>query len=419
MILYANGFGPTSSPAVGGELTQSGSLPVLPVVSIGGISATVQFAGLVSPGLFQFNVVVPAVAQSGDNILSATYKGLTTQSGVVLAVDSPPAQVTLKSLTVNPTSVTGGQSAIGTITLSGPAPTGGVDLQVVIGSFASVAIRVAAGQTSATFPVTTSSTVTSSQTATITATYAGVTLTATLTINPPAVTLASLGLSNWSVTGGSSMSGLVQLSGSAPTGGVLVTLRSSGSAVSVPSSVAIAAGLSFATFPFTTSAVTSTQTITITASLGSVSKTATLTVNPPPASPWALATYTLDGTLTVEGQTEHVQIGSQKPFSWSGPNDYLGTILNQEIASIKVATNIIFDKGASATGNTITYTGVDSTSSTYLNFSRGALEPVISGTMTLTLSAAKVGAAVSGTINFATTARTLTATFTGTVQSID
>ena len=38
---------------------QSGALAPLPTIQIGGMPATVQFAGLVSPGLYQFNVVVP------------------------------------------------------------------------------------------------------------------------------------------------------------------------------------------------------------------------------------------------------------------------------------------------------------------------------------------------------------------------
>jgi uncharacterized protein (TIGR03437 family) len=73
IVLYANGFGSTSSPVVSGSETQSGSLNPLPVVTIGKISATVQFAGLISPGLFQFNVVVPASTTAGDNTLTATY----------------------------------------------------------------------------------------------------------------------------------------------------------------------------------------------------------------------------------------------------------------------------------------------------------------------------------------------------------
>jgi uncharacterized protein (TIGR03437 family) len=86
VILYANGFGPTSMPIVSGSVAQSGSLPTLPVVRIGGSAATVQFAGLVSPGLYQFNVVVPAGAQDGDNPLTATYSGSSLQPGVLLAV---------------------------------------------------------------------------------------------------------------------------------------------------------------------------------------------------------------------------------------------------------------------------------------------------------------------------------------------
>ena len=88
VILYANGFGPVSPPVSAGSDVQSGNLPVLPVIHIGGISASVQFAGLVSPGLFQFNVVVPATAKNGDNALTAQYNGFTTQAGVLLTVQS-------------------------------------------------------------------------------------------------------------------------------------------------------------------------------------------------------------------------------------------------------------------------------------------------------------------------------------------
>jgi uncharacterized protein (TIGR03437 family) len=86
ILLYANGFGPTSSPVVSGSLTQSGTLSPLPVIKIGGIVANVTFAGLVSPGEFQFNVVVPSSAADGDNTLTATYNGLSAQAGVLITV---------------------------------------------------------------------------------------------------------------------------------------------------------------------------------------------------------------------------------------------------------------------------------------------------------------------------------------------
>jgi uncharacterized protein (TIGR03437 family) len=86
VVLYANGFGTTSTQVVSGSIMQSGTLTPLPVVKIGGIQAMVQFAGLVAPGEFQFNVVVPASTPDGDQPIVATYGGLSTQSGTLITV---------------------------------------------------------------------------------------------------------------------------------------------------------------------------------------------------------------------------------------------------------------------------------------------------------------------------------------------
>jgi uncharacterized protein (TIGR03437 family) len=86
VVLYANGFGQTSTPVVSGSSTQGGTLSPLPVVKIGGMSAAVQFAGLVAPGEFQFNVAVPASTPDGDQSIVATYNGLSTQPGTLITV---------------------------------------------------------------------------------------------------------------------------------------------------------------------------------------------------------------------------------------------------------------------------------------------------------------------------------------------
>jgi uncharacterized protein (TIGR03437 family) len=86
ILLFANGFGPTSAAVAPGSSQQSGALPSNPVVTIGGIPATMQFAGLISPGLYQFNVVVPPSAPTGDNSIITTYAGTSTQQGVLLTV---------------------------------------------------------------------------------------------------------------------------------------------------------------------------------------------------------------------------------------------------------------------------------------------------------------------------------------------
>ncbi len=84
--LYANGFGSTNVPVQSGAVTQSGTLSPLPVVKIGGVTASVQFAGLVAPGEFQFNVVIPASLSNGDQSITAIYGGISTQSGTLITV---------------------------------------------------------------------------------------------------------------------------------------------------------------------------------------------------------------------------------------------------------------------------------------------------------------------------------------------
>lgn len=86
IVVYANGFGPTSTPVVSGSITQGGTLSPLPAITIAGKNATVQFAGLISPGLFQFNVIVPDSVSQGDQIIKATYGGTSTQPDTLLTI---------------------------------------------------------------------------------------------------------------------------------------------------------------------------------------------------------------------------------------------------------------------------------------------------------------------------------------------
>ena len=202
-----------------------------------------------------------------------------------LAPSGSTPSASLSSLAVNPTSVVGGNSSTGTVTLSGPAPSGGA--QVALSSSNTTAARVpasvtvAAGATSAAFTVS-SSVVSASTAVTISVSYGGVSRTASLTVKPvppPAPTLASLTLSPTSVIGGlQSSSGTVFLSAPAPTGGAQVTLSSSSGAASVPSSVFIPAGAGSASFTVNTSAVLMSTSATISAYYNGTTRTATLGV---------------------------------------------------------------------------------------------------------------------------------------------
>jgi uncharacterized protein (TIGR03437 family) len=86
IVLYAVGFGLPATALVNGSAIQTGSLPVLPVCQVGGAPATLAFAGLVAPGLYQFNLTIPASAANGDNTLACTYNGSATPAGNLIAV---------------------------------------------------------------------------------------------------------------------------------------------------------------------------------------------------------------------------------------------------------------------------------------------------------------------------------------------
>ena len=217
-----------------------------------------------------------------------------------------PGSPTLLSVALNPMSVTGGTSSTGTVTLSGPAPSGGAAVNLSSSSSAATvpaSVPVTYGASSATFTVTTSA-VSASTPVTITASYAGATTTASLTVMPQtsSPTLSSVALNPTSVTGGTQTStGTVTLSGPAPTGGAQVMLSSDNAAASVPANVPVAAGASSANFTVSTSAVTVSTPVTISASYAGVTKTARLTVAPPGTT---AGTYTLTITGT-SGNLSH------------------------------------------------------------------------------------------------------------------
>jgi uncharacterized protein (TIGR03437 family) len=81
-VLYGTGFGATATiPPPGQLLTAAIPLAVTPTVTVGGQPATVSFAGLVGPGLYQFNVVLPAGTTAGQTGATAQVPVIITASG--------------------------------------------------------------------------------------------------------------------------------------------------------------------------------------------------------------------------------------------------------------------------------------------------------------------------------------------------
>ncbi|MGB7760046.1 MAG: SBBP repeat-containing protein [Bryobacteraceae bacterium] len=87
VVLFGDGFGLPVPTLTQGSEFQSGALPSpWPQVTIGGTTAAVQYAGVISPGLYQINVVVPTTAANGDNQVIATYGGASSPTGAMIPV---------------------------------------------------------------------------------------------------------------------------------------------------------------------------------------------------------------------------------------------------------------------------------------------------------------------------------------------
>lgn len=261
----------SGAPASGAVITLTSSNPTIlsvpALVTVGSGATTAPFTFTTNASNVATNVTI--TASDGTNKQTAT---ITVRPALLAAVKLPHTTV-----------VGGNSSTDNQVTLTGGAPQGGAEVSLTSSDPAvatvPASVTIPAGKNSAIFNIGTSG-VGSAQTITISATYNGVTKTATLTVQP--AQLESLTLSPTQITGGkSSTHNTLRLTGQPPAGGTAITLTSGNAAVaSVPPNVSVAAGATTATFTIQTTVVNSNTVVPITATLGSVMKSANLTVTP-------------------------------------------------------------------------------------------------------------------------------------------
>jgi hypothetical protein len=193
-----------------------------------------------------------------------------------------PAGPSLTSLTLSATTFPGGcKSSTGWVTLSAPAPAGGVVVSLtdtIPATTLPASVTVPAGQTRTSFPITAPH-VATKQTGVVTASYGGASQSATLTVRPLAV--SSLVLSPNPVTGPGRVDGSVLLECAAGPGGVTVRLSSNKTAVAWTSSASmvIPAGAATGRFTVSTADVTATQYVDIRATTDGGGRSVRLQVN--------------------------------------------------------------------------------------------------------------------------------------------
>jgi hypothetical protein len=292
------------------------------------------------------------------------------------------------TLTFAPSTVIGGTSTTGTITLGTPAPSTGTVVtianpagttiqagtaQVGIQSIGSTRVAIGSGQTTLSFRVLTAG-VAASTVATFTATSGSDQTTATLTLNP--ASLVAISIAPSAVVGGTGATATITLSGPAPAGtGVTVQLSAltvgtladgsvrvigTSSLIGIPTTAHVPPGTLSVAVPITTSPVGFDQTIEVAATLGNVSRSAMLTIKMPRptsvllSSGFVVAGDTVTGTVVMDGPAPLK--GLSVPLSASNPNATVPTSITISTSATRqtflIATPVLTNFGA--TGNSVT-----------------------------------------------------------------
>ncbi|HEU0119537.1 MAG TPA: hypothetical protein VFQ91_03355 [Bryobacteraceae bacterium] len=398
------------------NLANIGSLRVAPASVPGGVASTgtvelqnpaaeggviIRLTAADPAATVPASLTIPAGQSSGTFTISTSGVTETKQISIVAAslnsvttlltiTPGSTGSATVGGITITPSSVAGGASATGTVTLASPAPSGGVAISLSSNHPAATVpavLVIPAGATAGTFAVATAA-VPATITAVITAASAN-SMTASLTIQSGGAgqgTLGTLSISPQSVAGGGSASGTITLAAPAGLGGVLVNLSSGGPAATVPVSVVVPAGSSSGSFPIATSPVSMTTPVTISASSAN-SVSAVLTVQAPP---------------TVEATIGSISIA---PNSVSGGSTATGTVtlaaaapaggvrisLASSLPSATVPATIVVPAGQTAGTFLISTATVTSSQS-------ATITATSANTVTATLGVQPASAAGTGTI---------------------
>ena len=237
-----------------------------------GSTVTVPAGATISPS---FRIQTPTVTTARAVTIQVGY--LTERRTASLYIS--PAGPRLLTLSVSPSVVLGGRTAVGVVTLNGLAPAGGAfvslssnDPNIGVPAF----VRVPTGRNSALFTINTqaTSTVITGQ---ITATL-GAVVTRPLTVR--AVGIIAFDLIPSSVQGGNSSVGVVTLETVSPTDVTVTISSNNGAATPDSTTIIIPAGQTVGVFTVNTTVVGSNVLATITVNANGTQKSRKLTITP-------------------------------------------------------------------------------------------------------------------------------------------
>ena len=274
-----------SATAVTGGNGATGTITLAGPAPASGVAVTI------SSGNSAVNV--PANVHIPGGAISATFSlgSSPVRDKVVVDITASAGSIAkTKAITVNPaallavklqqTSMTGGAAQQGTVSLTGPAPSGG--LSVALSSTnAAVSlpstIMIPAGVSSVVFAIQSVPVATKSS-GLVVAQLGVYKKSTSLSVIPPVI--SSIVASRGTIVGGDTVDVTIKLTGTAPAGGTTVTVTSASVALSVPASVTVPAGQTSVVLTAASHPVAKSVSVKVTGKVGVTSKSGYVTVTP-------------------------------------------------------------------------------------------------------------------------------------------
>ncbi|MBZ5507511.1 MAG: hypothetical protein LAO78_18785 [Acidobacteriia bacterium] len=284
------------------------------------LPATVNMPG--NTAWMQFQTQIGQVTSSTPVTLTAT---LNSGSATAQVNVLPPS---IKSISLSPSTISGGAQAGAVVTLNGQAPAGGavVDLSSSSGSAMPPALAtILPGNVTVSVAIPTN-TVSANTLANITASWNGASAQSQLMLTPQGQP-ASITLSPASITGAGGSTVVVTMAAPSANDQIFQVTNSNPAAAQVSNSVLISAGSTTGGITITAAPVTVQTLVTISVSGGGITRSTTLTLNP------AVAPQTLSLAVTAGGRS-----GERVVSSPAGLNVATGSTGSTQIAPGSVVT---------------------------------------------------------------------------------
>ncbi|MET0753293.1 MAG: hypothetical protein ABWZ66_07960, partial [Pyrinomonadaceae bacterium] len=360
-----------------------------PSVAVPRTNETSSPLGIVG-GTTNIRLLVETLQVTATRTVTITARNSTLGSrSVTLIVTPPNTPLSVGSIQMQPSGVFGGDDTTGVVNLATGhvAPAGGafVALSNDNPNLVSIpsSVTIPAGQTSASFPVQTSTTGVTTI-INVSASYGGVTKTTGLTVAAPSenIPISSVTLSPSTVVGGGNIGVrvTVNLASGSPLEGARIMLSSSNPAVApVPRVIRTNFQGQLSAFgDIVTTTVSAPTQVTITATYGSSTQSAILTVTPPANNAPSIVGLTLNPSSVTSGNNSQGTV----TLSAAASVPTTVTLSSSSAPLVSVPASVTVPAGATSANFTVSTTQLTSQFTATITASLGGLSR--SATITLT-----------------------------------